>query len=277
MRKNSGRDRYTGRLFGVPGRHVLPGLAVALRLAAAAQTTNLEPGQEVFQKHCAPCHGPRGEGGKGPTLAQAVLPRAPDEASLRQVIGGGIPGTEMPPAHLQGDEFSQVVAFVKSLGTRPVEKTPGDPQHGAEVYATKGGCVKCHTLHGEGGLVGPDLSDVGRRRSAAYLGRKLVEPSADVPQSFNPFRAEVNLPENFLLVRLKTREGEEIAGVRVNEDTFSIQIRDVDGRMHSFYKADMTEVSKEWGKSPMASYAGTLSTNELDDVVAFLVSLREGK
>jgi hypothetical protein len=61
--------------------------------------------------------------------------------------------------------------------------------------------------------------------------------------------------------------------VRVNEDTFSIQLRDSSDQVHSFFKSDLTELHKDWGKSPMPSYREVFSNLELDDVVAFLASL----
>jgi len=129
-------------------------------------------------------------------------------------------------------------------------------------------------IRGQGGVFGPDLSDVGRRRSPDYLRRSLMDPSADVPQSYTPWRAEISLPENFLYVRVVTRDGQEVAGVRVNEDTFSIQIREATGAIRSFFKSDLTELHKDFGKSPMPSYAKVLTKDELDDLVAYLASLR---
>jgi hypothetical protein len=74
-----------------------------------------------------------------------------------------------------------------------------------------------------------------------------------------------------------TRDGLELSGVRVNEDTFSIQIRDATGVIHSFFKSDLKELHKDFGKSPMPNYSSTLTTNEIDDLVAYLVSLRVEK
>jgi len=102
----------------------------------------------------------------------------------------------------------------------------------------------------------------------------LVDPAAEVPQSFSAFRSDVSLPENFLFVRVTTHDGRSAAGVRVNEDTFSIQIRDASGNIESFYKEELQELHKDWGKSPMPSYRSLLSQAELEDVVAYLASLR---
>src|SRR4051812_25524454 len=240
-------------------------------------SSELDQGQKLFETHCAICHGPRGEGGKGPTLAQPTLPRASDDASLLRIISDGINGTEMPRARMEQKEIALVAKFVKSLGSLPREAVPGNAERGAKLYVAKGGCAVCHMLHGQGGVFGPDLTDVGRRRSPAYLRRSLTDPSADVPKSYSAWRQDVSLPENFLYVRVVTNNGQEYAGVRVNEDTFSIQLREATGAVHSFFKSDLAELHKDFGVSPMPAYSVVLTTNELDDLVAFLVSLRAEK
>jgi cytochrome c oxidase cbb3-type subunit III len=249
----------------------------AILAGVAESPTDSERGRKLFETHCAMCHGPNGEGGKGPTLAQPNLPRASDNDSLLRIISWGIPNSEMPQAHMERADIELVAKFVRSLGSQPRETAPGDATRGAQIYASKGGCAQCHMIHGQGGVFGPDLSDVGRRRSVAYLRRSLVDPNADVPQSYSAWRQDVSLPENFLFVRLTTHDGQEFSGVRVNEDTFSIQIRDATGAVHSFLKSELTELHKDFGKSPMPTYATALSTNELDDVVAYLTSLRAEK
>ena len=145
----------------------------------------VEKGAEVYKVHCASCHGPAGEGGKGPTLAQPVLPRAQNDADLLRVIRQGIEGTEMPRSRLEREEIGLVAAYVKSLGSRPPEVVPGDAERGRNLYATTGQCATCHTVNGYGGAFGPDLSDIGRKRSAAHLRQSLVDPNAEVPQSYS--------------------------------------------------------------------------------------------
>jgi putative heme-binding domain-containing protein len=228
----------------------------------------------LFEQHCAFCHGPRGEGGKGPTLAQPALPRATDLAALQQIILRGIPNTEMPNSRLLPEDIAAIADYVLSLGKLQPEVVPGDPARGAVLYANKGNCAQCHAIHGAGGALGPDLTDIGRARSVTYLRRALIEPAAEVPQAFNPQRGEGGLPTNFLLVQIVPREGPVVGGVRVNEDTFSIQIRDLGGRIHSFFKPELAAVNKSWGATPMPAFSGVFNAREIDDVVAFLASLR---
>ena len=116
-------------------------------------------------------------------------------------------------------------------------------------------------IEGEGGILGPDLSDVGLRRGAAYLRESLVSPGATIA-------------ERFLLVRAQTRAGQEVVGVRVNEDSFTIQLRDQAGRIHSLSKLELQDLEKAFGESLMPSYGSELSAFELDDLIAYLASLR---
>jgi putative heme-binding domain-containing protein len=252
---------------------VLPSLGRA-PLSDSKASPELEQGRKLYQTHCATCHGPNGEGARGPTLAQPKLARAGDPISLLRIIREGINGTEMPRSRLERDEIMRVAMFVKSLGERPPEVVPGDPKRGAHLYATKGTCARCHMLNGEGGVYGPDLTDIGRMRSAAYLRRSLTDPNAEVPQSYSS-RGEGGLPANFLYLKFTTPDGEVLDGIRVNEDAFSIQIREATGRLRSYFKSDLGALHKEWGKSPMPKYdSPEYSSDEIDDLVAFLVSLR---
>ncbi|HUS08803.1 MAG TPA: c-type cytochrome [Bryobacteraceae bacterium] len=226
---------------------------------------DLASGEKLFQNQCALCHGVRGEGGRGPILSQAKLSRAPDDARLLKVIENGIRGTEMPSADSMSErEMLQTAAYVRSLGKTPQKPVPGNPAHGAEVYSGKGNCSTCHSIKGDGGLSAPDLAGIGVRRSAAFLRESLVDPAAAVPGGY-------------LLVTIVTKNGQSVTGVRLNEDSFSIQIRDASGSSHSFWKSEVAQVDKQRGKSPMPSYRSQLAEDELTDLVAYLASLKEEK
>jgi cytochrome c oxidase cbb3-type subunit III len=236
-----------------------------------------DEGEQLFQVHCAACHGPKGEGGSGPTLAVPKLVRAPDEMLLIRVITQGIAGTEMPISRLDQAQLKQVAAFVRKLGQLPAEQISGNATRGEQLYFTKGDCAQCHSLNGRGGAAGPELTEIGLRRGTAYLRRSLTDPAADVPKGYSSYRSDASIPENFLQLRIVTKDGRRLSGVRVNEDSFSIQVRDFSERVHSFFKSELAELHKEWGKSPMPGYRDVFSKEELDDVVAFLVSLRGEK
>ena len=177
------------------------------------------------------------------------------------VIREGIPGTRMPASALTTSQIWQVAAFVRTLGRVEGSKSSGDPRRGRQIFVTKGGCTKCHTIDGHGGAIGPDLTGIGDRRDAAELRTSLLEPSALVPL-------------DFLQVRVVTKAGRSITGVRINEDAFSIQIRDLSNQFHSFWKNELTDIVKEPKRSIMPSYQSILTTTELDDLLAYLESLQ---
>ena len=103
---------------------------------------------------------------------------------------------------------------------------------------------------------GPDLSAVGLRRGASCLYRSITAPGAEVPDNFNVYRKVISVPDNYLFVLIETATGEKYSGIRMNEDTFSIQLRDTRDRLMSFRKSDLSKIVKRWGFSPMPSYAG---------------------
>jgi putative heme-binding domain-containing protein len=233
-------------------------LPVLVGLLFAAEPS----GVSIYLGQCAICHGQRGEGGRGAPLARAKLRHAADDEALQRVIRRGIPGRGMPGTWLNDAETREVAAYVRSLGRGVTPAAvPGDAARGEAIYKGKGGCVRCHMISGYGGGFGPDLTGIGGRRNAAHLRESIVAPAADVPP-------------NFVLLHAVSARG-IVTGTRVNEDTFSVQIRDASGKVHSFWKTELRELRKEMGKTAMPSYQGTLSPGELDDVVAYLARLEE--
>jgi cytochrome c oxidase cbb3-type subunit 3 len=217
-------------------------------------------GNKLYQGRCAGCHGPAGDGGKGANLASPTLPRGQTDRSLYRTIRYGLSDTEMPGHNMTEREIWQISAFVRTLGRDTGEVASGDADRGAAIVHQKGGCVQCHILNGKGGLLGPSLTGIGERRSPSYLRTKLLDPSRE-------------LSADFTQVRLTTRTGQKLAGVRLNEDDWSIQMRDMNGGLHSFWKEDLTELSVQ-RRTLMPSYEGRLNPDELKDVAAYLSAQR---
>jgi cytochrome c oxidase cbb3-type subunit III len=221
-------------------------------------------GQRIFSTQCSYCHGPKGEGGQGAVLAVPRLAHAPDDISLFRVIRDGIAGTKMPASALAPNQLWQVVAYVRTLGRVEGAKSNGDPARGSQIYAGKGNCAQCHAVKGRGGGIGPELTDIGNHRNAVQMRTALIDPDDSVPL-------------DYLQVRVVLKDGSSLSGVRVNEDSFSIQIRDLSNHFHSFWKSELTEISKEPKRSLMPSYRNNLSATELDDLIAYLESLQGGR
>ena len=231
----------------------------------------------LYQAHCAGCHGPAGEGSRGPALRVAALQRANDLESLVALLRRGIPGTEMPataPEVIADEPLRVLAGYVLGLRTTRGDTAPTSAGRGAALFRDRGKCLDCHRVDGEGTPYGPDLSEIGRQRDPGWLLRALIEPEAAIFDSFAAYRWTITIPDNYLLVDLTTTAGEHIAGSRMNEDAFSIQLRDASGRIRSFLKSELTSLQKHWSKSPMPSYKEVLSPEELDQIVTYLTSLR---
>jgi cytochrome c oxidase cbb3-type subunit 3 len=228
--------------------------------ATASSQPDVASGKHIFEGHCSLCHGLDGGGGRGPSLRRPKLAHAADDEALKSLIEDGIP-PEMPQAwFLSKEEIANVAAYARSLGSVPPETLPGDPARGKAIYA-RSACSACHILDGEGSGFGPDLTDVGARRGSAHLRQTLQNPAKTIP-------------ENFLLVEAITSSGQAIRGIRLNEDTFSIQFKDQQGRFYSFRKSELRDLKKLRGETPMPSFGSALSAAELDDLIHFLASQR---
>ena len=227
-----------------------------------APAPDITAGRKLFESQCAVCHGATGTGGRGPSLNRPILNRAPDDEALRKLISEGF-DPEMPGAwQLSPGEVANVAAFVCSLGSVPPEKVPGNPERGAALYRSNG-CAACHIIAGGGNGFGPELTAIGIRRNAAHLRAALVRPAEFVPREFTSAEAVLS-------------SGARIEGIRANEDSFTIQIKDTAGRFHSFRKSELKDVRLVREKSAMPAYTA-LQPADLDDLVSYLASLRGTK
>jgi len=236
----------------------LPTLAVSFSATKNAPVANETAGKNLFERHCAVCHGVEGKGGRGPSLHRAELEHAPDDAALKSVISDGIAPSMPPFWFLTEEDIGNVVAYVRSLGKLAAEPLPGDAKRGATVFA-KAGCSNCHIFAGSGNGFGPELTSISVQRSPSHIKQTIRRPGE-------------NLPEDFLMVQATTAKGENILGIRVNEDAFSVQIKDIGGRFYSLRKQDLKALEKLRGQTPMPNYEDAFTDSELDDLVAYLCS-----
>jgi putative heme-binding domain-containing protein len=230
--------------------------------AAAQEGTNIyttandvATGERQFDRHCSRCHGIGATGGeRGPDLTSGFR-RASTDGGLFVVIRDGVPDTEMRGiSSNQSDQTVwQIVAYLRSLTGGMRVEVPGDPELGAAVYE-RADCASCHVIDGAGGLDGPDLSTIGSRRSPDELLSDVTDPDERVQPDWWGMRVT------------------HADGRRMGEGTYSVRILDADGRMWSFQKRDLTSYERI-ETSAMPSFAGTLSADDLEDLVAYLYGL----
>jgi putative heme-binding domain-containing protein len=171
-------------------------------------------------------------------------------------------------------ELHAMVIYIRSLSQNTAAALTGHPEKGNTVYL-RSGCSSCHIINGAGGNLGPELTTIGAHRAPDYLRQAIVDPAATLPRGVMAFPGRGF--NEFLPVRVVTRDGREVRGLRVNEDSFTIQVRDAASQLYSFRKTDLQTLDKEVGKSMMPEYKSKITGGDLDDLVAYLSSLGGAK
>ena len=229
---------------------------------------DIDNGARLYQSSCAGCHGPNGDMVPGIELQRGQFRRATTDTEIIRIIQAGIPGTTMPPSSFSETQAGTIVAYLRSVmttagrGGRSGGSTGvvGNEAGGKALFEGKGACATCHRVGAVGPRLAPDLTEIGTIRPAAELRQKLIDPSALVRPG-NRF------------VEATTRRGATVSGRLLNQDTFTIQLLDSNERLVSLSRSDLQNFTflKE---SPMPSYRDKLTAAELDDLVAYLMTLK---
>jgi cytochrome c oxidase cbb3-type subunit 3 len=120
----------------------------------------------LYARNCAACHGVDGKGGAAIALSDPVYLAIADDATIRHVTAGGVPGTTMPAfaqrsgGMLTDDQVNAIVGGIRARWAKPdvlgsavappyAAQTPGDPKRGAAAYSVY--CSSCHGPDGRGG------------------------------------------------------------------------------------------------------------------------------
>src|SRR5215469_2291240 len=254
---------------------------------AAAQDRNpfsgnpeaAKAGASEFRINCALCHGlgARG-GGRGPDLTRAQKKHAHNDADMFQIISNGIPGTAMPANGTNGqgvgmtdEEIWQIITYLRSQEVKAPSTAIGSVAHGKELFYGDGNCALCHMVDGKGGRFGPDLTSVGASRTREAIIDSVRNPSRRLASGLT--EATKEFPQEYESVTVVTADGKTIKGVTLNEDSFTVQIMDAGEQIHLLEKDKLRSFQKS-RESAMPKYdPDVLSDKDLDDIVAFLLSL----
>ena len=222
---------------------------------------NVLAGRSTFNSTCAPCHGLDGRGSdKAVNIAANARAQRLSDAELTNIISNGIPETGMPAFHtLTASQVRSIVAYLRSLqGKGEAHTVRGDAKHGREIFFGKGDCSSCHTIAGEGGFLGPDLTEYAATASAAGIRDEIVR-SPRVPA--HGYREAV----------ITTTKGDRLEGLIRNEDNFSLQLQTKDGNFYLLRKMEIQSCQNVDGSLMPANYRERLSDSELDDLVSYLM------
>jgi putative heme-binding domain-containing protein len=246
--------------------------AAIASVASAQSFTQAAEGKRLYDGLCQDCHGVNGTGDEAPALNH---PLGADDAALHKLIRDGAPERGMPRVRrMTEEEAAELVSYVRTLGRSGPATVAGNAERGRAVYQRLD-CATCHTISGQGGVFGPELTRVGQRRAPNYLRQAVLEPGK--LRSKGALGILMNGFSEYLPVSVVEKNGRETRGLRINEDSFTIQVRDANGTLYSFRKTDVVNVDKQFGRSLMPNYKDRLSGADTDDLVAYLLSLKGAK
>lgn len=229
-------------------------------LAQHETAADLVDGERAYRNTCANCHGPDGDVITGIDLGRGQFRRPMTDDDLVRIIRTGIPNTPMPASTMSVEQATKIVGYLRSLAaSKRAGAVTGDGARGKLVFDGKGGCAGCHRIGADGSRVGPDLTRIGAVRGALELERSVVDPAADIQPTSRFYR-------------VVTRDGTAVVGRLLSHDTFTVQLLDTKEQLRSFVKSELREHG--FAASPMPSFKGTLTTQDVADVVSYLVSLK---
>jgi len=158
--------------------------------------------------------------------------------------------------------YEQSLSKHDPLAPYRVALAGGDAASGDKIFHLRADaqCLRCHTVHGSGGIVGPVLDGIGSKYNREYLLESIVFPNAKIAPGFES-------------VILRLKDGRTVTGIVKKETDRMTELMDADGNKITVFKADV--VARRGGESAMPEDVGkALSKRDLRDLVEYLASLK---
>jgi putative heme-binding domain-containing protein len=122
-------------------------------------------------------------------------------------------------------------------------------------------CLKCHTIQGVGGKVGPDLSVIGKKASRENLFESILLPSKAIADQYVSWVVE-------------TKKGLVLTGLLVEETPDSITLRDANAKDTKIDKREIETRSKSLVSLMPSDLLAYMTEEDLVDMVEYLFTLK---
>lgn len=216
-----------------------------------------------------------GRGSAG--LLFSILPKKPDESFLVRRMESSEMGVMMPPLGRSTHDAHGVEVIRQWIAEMEVDdavlevlKNPvkaysesltgtGNPERGKEIFYKVQKCATCHRVGNEGGSVGPNLSDIGKREKPDYILESIVDPNKKIVKGY----------ETQVIITL---EGRVFTGTVQSEDQDEVVLADAQNQ-HVIKKDDIDEREAS-DVSTMPTMANLLTVDDVRDLIAWLSTLQ---
>jgi putative membrane-bound dehydrogenase-like protein len=197
----------------------------------------------------------------------AALEKAPGQRAVRpEALREAVENYPQDVQHRAESLLRRLETSEADKAKRLAELAPllsqGDPRRGREVFfGRRATCSTCHTVRGEGGHVGPDLTRIGEARNGQDLLEAVLYPSASFARGYEPFV-------------VATEDGRVQTGVVVRETGDSIVLVTPDRKETSIPRSSIEAIELGRVSVMPQGLEANVSRQELVDLIAFLRSLQ---
>jgi putative heme-binding domain-containing protein len=144
-------------------------------------------------------------------------------------------------------------------GISTLVRTQGRPDQGRRLFLDGKlvACIKCHTLEGVGGNVGPDLTRIWETQSVEKILESILEPSKEIKEGYQSYQAT-------------TRQGRIYQGLKVAQTADEVILRDAEGKDVHIASQDLEELTASKVSLMPEDTVSQLTQEQLIDLIAFL-------
>jgi putative membrane-bound dehydrogenase-like protein len=155
-------------------------------------------------------------------------------------------------------------AFDPEAFRKFAQSAKGKVEHGRALFTDLKGlaCVKCHTVGGQGGQVGPELSSVGVKYPKDEIITSILYPSAKISSGYEP-------------VVIATADGKVVTGIVKGETADAIEVEDGEAKRIRILKSDIDERKRSEVSLMPNGLAEGLSREDFADLIAYLETLKD--
>jgi putative heme-binding domain-containing protein len=190
-----------------------------------------------------------------PSLEKEVVSRAANhpDSSVRTLYEKFIPASDRPQKLGDAVKPKEILALA------------GDAKRGEQVFfqSSAAQCKNCHTVHGKGSAIGPDLSQIGKKYERATLLETILDPSKAIAPEYTTYL-------------LETERGQVFAGFLMEKTARQVVLKDSKGELVRVPAKEVSELLKT-EKSIMPDVVlRDVTAQDAADLLAFLSTLTQG-
>jgi putative heme-binding domain-containing protein len=186
-------------------------------------------------------------------------------ADITFTVANVLLASALPEVRDEAAKYLQLPAAGDARSLPPLGelvKMQGDPTHGKVLFGDKATCGKCHIVGAQGRDVGPNLSEIGSKLSKDALLVAILDPNAGISHNY----------ETFLAV---TDDGKTVSGLLVSKTDDELVIKDAGAIVHTLNMAEVEEFKKLTTSLMPADLQKLMSTQDLVDLVEYLMTLKK--